>query len=307
LTADRKTITFTPTALMPANTVITATVANVTAQSGGTPITGQTWSFTTAPATTVVSLSPANGATNVVRTVAPAIVYSAGIKTGATFTLKAGTTTIAGTTALSADAKTLTFTPSAALPGSTTLTATVSGAVGQEGTPIATQTWSFTTAAIPTQNLFGTMTPAGTSTTPLLSSMELGTAFVASVPGQVVGMRFYKASSSTGSSHTGRLWSSSGTQLASVSFSTETSSGWQTATFSSPITITAGTTYIVSYNVGPLRSYSVTSNFFTTAFTSGALTAPVTNGRTRNGSGFPSTTSSSKTNYFVDPVFRPAN
>ena len=104
------------------------------------------------------------------------------------------------------------------------------------------------------------------------SAVELGVKFQSSVAGTVSGIRFYKSSQDTGI-HTGELWSSTGTKLATVTFTNETASGWQTATFSSPVTMTPGATYTASYhtNVG---HYSNTGNYFTANVTSGPLTAP---------------------------------
>ena len=68
--------------------------------------------------------------------------------------------------------------------------------------------------------------------------------------------------------------------------------------------MTAGTTYVVSY-LAPQGHYSVTPGFFSTAWTSGDLTAPATNnGRYLYGAagGFPTYTWDA-TNYFVDVVF----
>jgi len=59
-------------------------------------------------------------------------------------------------------------------------------------------------------------------------------------------VRFYKGSSNTGT-HVGNLWTSDGTNLASVTFTGETASGWQQANFSSPVSIAANTTYVISY------------------------------------------------------------
>ena len=47
------------------------------------------------------------------------------------------------------------------------------------------------------------------------------------VSGTVTGVRFYKAAANTGT-HIGSLWSATGTQLASATFTNETASGWQT-------------------------------------------------------------------------------
>jgi hypothetical protein len=77
--------------------------------------------------------------------------------------------------------------------------------------------------------------------------VELGTKFTTDVAGQVNGLRFYKGSSNTGA-HTGRLWSSTGSILASVTFGSETASGWQTALFANPVAISPDTTYVISYH-----------------------------------------------------------
>ena len=52
--------------------------------------------------------------------------------------------------------------------------------------------------------------------------------------------------------HVGNLWTSTGTLLATATFTDETASGWQQVNFSTPVQITAGTIYVASYhtNVG---------------------------------------------------------
>ena len=79
------------------------------------------------------------------------------------------------------------------------------------------------------------------------ASVTLGLKFYSEVPGQITGVRFYKGSRNTGT-HLGALWASTGAKLASVTFSGETASGWQQANFSSPVAITANTTYVISYS-----------------------------------------------------------
>jgi hypothetical protein len=59
-------------------------------------------------------------------------------------------------------------------------------------------------------------------------------------------VRFYKGFANTGT-HVGHIWTGSGTLLGTVTFTGESGSGWQKANFSSPIAVTANTTYIVSY------------------------------------------------------------
>ena len=145
-------------------------------------------------------------------------------------------------------------------------------------------------------------TPAIVNTTDA-SAVELGVKFQTSVAGTVSGIRFYKSSQDTGV-HTGELWTSTGTKLATATFINETASGWQTVNFASPVTVTPGAIYTASYhtNVG---HYSNSENYFTTNVTSGPLTAPASgNGVYAYGSTslFPTSTFSA-TNYWVDVVF----
>lgn len=261
--------------------------------------------FQREPATiAVASQSPAAGATGVAVTTAPSITLTAPLAPGWSMRLANGTTAVAGSAALSADGTTVTFTPSAPLAADTTYTATLSGAVSTEGAVLPAQTWTLRTAAPNTVSLLDGVTPTTASTNDT-SAVELGMAFTPSQSGTVTGVRFYKGSGNTGT-HTGSLWSSAGTRLGQVTFTNETASGWQVASFATPIAVTAGTTYVVSY-YAPVGRYSSTPSYFTTARTVGPLSAPAgTNGRYRygTGGGFP-TGSYRSTNYFVDVVFRP--
>ncbi len=71
--------------------------------------------------------------------------------------------------------------------------------------------------------------------------------FRASQAAKVNSIRYYKVAGESGS-HTGRIWSATGTQLASVVFSNETASGWQIANLATPLALTANTTYVVTVN-----------------------------------------------------------
>ncbi len=85
--------------------------------------------------------------------------------------------------------------------------------------------------------------------------------FTSEVAGSVTGIRFYKAAANTGT-HIGSLWTASGTLLASATFTNETASGWQQVNFSTPVAITANTTYVAAY-LAPKGHYSDTSSAFT--------------------------------------------
>ena len=63
----------------------------------------------------------------------------------------------------------------------------------------------------------------------------------------LTGVRYYRDPLETGS-HVGRVWSATGTLLATVTFTNETASGWQTATLNAPVALAANTTYVVSVN-----------------------------------------------------------
>ncbi len=69
---------------------------------------------------------------------------------------------------------------------------------------------------------------------------ELGMKFQSAKPGQITAIRYWKAASESGV-HVGKLWTESGTLLASVTFSDETQFGWQQATLSTPLDIAANT------------------------------------------------------------------
>ncbi len=151
------------------------------------------------------------------------------------------------------------------------------------------------------------------------TSGELGVKFRADRFGQITGVRFYKAQANTGT-HVGSLWDANGNKLAQVTFTNETASGWQTATFDAPVTIQAGETYVASY-FAPNGHYAVTPGYFYRAPSppphglaitdSGPLHALRNTGTTTNGvfrytssPSFPTLTSGAS-NYWVDVVYQP--
>jgi hypothetical protein len=151
-------------------------------------------------------------------------------------------------------------------------------------------------------SIWTTQTPSNTETTDK-AAVELGLQFKSDVNGYITGVRFYKASTNTGT-HVANLWDSSGTLLASATFTAESASGWQKVTFASPVAITANTVYTVSYhtNVG---NYSYNSNYFTSPFVGGHLTALSGVYRYGSTSGLPTSTYQA-CNYWVDVLFTAA-
>jgi hypothetical protein len=144
--------------------------------------------------------------------------------------------------------------------------------------------------------LFPTQTPTSEASGQG-QTWEQGVQFSASVNGQITHIRFWKHCAETGT-HTGRLWSDTGILLASVSFTNETSCGWQTAKLSSPVSISAGVRYRATYNI---NSYvAKTFYVFPPPISNGPLTAYGSFYSTPGGS-FPTTSSGS--NLFADVVF----
>ena len=68
------------------------------------------------------------------------------------------------------------------------------------------------------------------------TAVEVGVQFRSDVPGSITGIRFYKAIANTGT-HLGHLWSTTGTLLASATFTGESASGWQQVNFATPVSI----------------------------------------------------------------------
>lgn len=91
------------------------------------------------------------------------------------------------------------------------------------------------------------------------ASVELGTSFVSTMPGTVIGVKFWKTPENTGI-HVGHLWGPTGKLLATAKFTNETESAWQTVTFNMPIVIKAHQKYVVSYHA-PHGRYVATTDF----------------------------------------------
>jgi hypothetical protein len=256
------------------------------------------------PPLTVTAQVPSPGATGIPTDVKPSITLSSAIRAGASMTVTANGASVAGSTALSTDGRTVTFTPATALPNSTAVSVSVTNVVSQQGQTLPTTSWQFTTASPTVQQstIFGALQPQVASASET-KAVELGTAFSVSQAGNVTGIRFYKGTGNTGT-HVGSLWNAAGTRLAQVTFVNETATGWQTASLSTPVALVTGQTYVVSYRA-PNGRYSYTTGFFNQTWTSGVFTASgPNNGLYRYGaSGTMPANSWNATNYFVDVVY----
>ena len=159
------------------------------------------------------------------------------------------------------------------------------------------------------ESIFTTQTPVNVNVNDGAGSAgdyELGMEFTSAKAGQISAIRYYKAPSETGT-HVGNIWSSTGALLASVTFSGETASGWQQQTLSSPLTIQANTTYVVSVNANSY--FAATFGGLSNTVTNGDLSAVAdgSNGVINATPGLFPAQSPGNSNYFRDIVFNPTS
>lgn len=161
-------------------------------------------------------------------------------------------------------------------------------------------------AASQGQSVFTTQIPAWTGITDGAGkNYELGMAFQSAVAGQITAIKFWKDAKETGT-HTGHLWSSSGALLATVTFANETASGWQTQALTTPVNITANTTYITSVNTGNAYYVMTSAGLQTSVVNQNLSTIVGTNGRNGPVGKFPTFGAYQSGNYFRDVVFVPS-
>lgn len=137
------------------------------------------------------------------------------------------------------------------------------------------------------------------------SAITVGLRFYSDVPGKVTGVRFFKGRYNTGR-HVGQLWNGDGALLGSVTFTNESRDGWQEATFARPISISARSTYVISYSAQNGRNAANVFYDWSEPSASPLHVEGASPGVFRLGSGslFP-TTSWFRANYWVDVVFIP--
>jgi VCBS repeat-containing protein len=296
-------------------------LVNVPTFNGTTQVVTTVGSDTTPPS--VTAAAPPNGSvnvsvsTNVTASFGEAI-NAATINTG-TFELRdAANAIVPASVTYNGTSFVATLTPTASLASSSTYTATVKG--GSNGVKdlagnalSSNYVWKFTTGtgSTPSNCPCSIWNLSATPATPNVNDgqpIEVGVKFRSDVDGYITAVRFYKGSLNTGT-HVGKLWTSTGLQLASVTFTGETASGWQTAALDAPVQILANTTYVASY-FSPSGYFAEQANGLASSVDSPPLHALANgadgpNGVYRFGStGFP--TSGSGYNYWVDVIFNTA-
>jgi hypothetical protein len=146
-------------------------------------------------------------------------------------------------------------------------------------------------------SVFTNQTPAEFNST-AGTSYEVGNQISSTVAGYITKLRYWKAPGESSANHTLRLWSDTGTPLASVTLLGETASGWQTGVLSTQVAITANTRYRVTVTTFTVQSK--TSCGLSTPISNGPLTAHQGFWIAGNGT-FP--TNSSCSNFWTDVVF----
>lgn len=159
------------------------------------------------------------------------------------------------------------------------------------------------------QTLLGDRVP-GTPVQADTKAVEVGVRFRSNVAGTIEALRFYRGTGNA-SGYVARLWTNSGALLAQVPVTDGRIPGWQEVALPSPVFISAGTTYVVSY-YSSNGQFARDVNGLTSAIVSGNLTAPASASVGGNGvyvyasgGGFPAN-SYKDTNYWVDVRFKPS-
>jgi methionine-rich copper-binding protein CopC len=269
-TAVTGTVTYTGTQasfvssgnLLP-NTVYTGTITTGAKDVAGNAMASNyTFSFTTTSAPditppTITSTDPSNSATGVAITKVVNVIFSKALNattvTSSTFTLKQGSTTVAGNVTFSGS--TASFTPSASFAYNTTYTGTLTtGIKDVAGNALASNyTFSFTTGAAPDLT-----PPTVVSTNPASNATGVATS-------QVVGITFSEAmTASSITTSTFTLKNGSTAVAGTVNYS------GTTATFTPSAALAAGTVYTASMSTGAkdvagnMMMSAMTWNFTTT-------------------------------------------
>jgi hypothetical protein len=149
----------------------------------------------------------------------------------------------------------------------------------------------------------------GDSATPAIASdvasVEVGVRFRADANGTITKLRYY----GRGNGRVGHLWgASTTTPLATANFADTNTLGWHEATLSTPVQITASTTYVASY-FSPDGAYAAEPDFFVSGFDAAPLHAlgdPNGVFVYTGGPAYPTDTFGS-TNYYVDVVYQPTD
>lgn len=256
----------------------------------------------------LLSQSPAPGATAVATDTVISATFNKALSEGSTMTLQHNGSSVQGTSALSGDGKTLSFTPHEPLPEGSFLTVQLKDINGAESGQLTVPAWSFGTAGS-TESADPYDCPCGVfppSSVPDVASVidgrevTLGTSFEVEADGTIQGLEFYRSPDETGAV-SAWLYSADGQVLAQTQFPDVRVAGWHYAQFDTPVQVQAGTTYLAAYRSN--TAYAVSPGALTEATTSGYLHTTPSAGRYTYGSGAPGQQTSSA--YLIDVRYTP--
>jgi parallel beta-helix repeat protein len=252
----------------------------------------------------ITAVTPLAGATGVNVGTTVTFTFDRPVNSGSiVFTLNGGSN-VAGSLSYNSGPHTATFTPTSSLSGAVTYTATISAATGLDSVPLVSPyVWSFTTLGA--HRIWSdSFTPATVDSNDG-TDLTLGVLFKSDVDASLTKVKFYKASTNTGT-HVAKVWSLAGTLLATKTFASETASGWQSVTLDTPVPLTAGTRYWVSVRM-PNGHYSFDAAGAANGYASGKDNAPlhVNQGGASFGSGYATgdawpDANHSNNNYWID-------
>jgi Ca2+-binding RTX toxin-like protein len=177
---------------------------------------------------------------------------------------------------------------------------------------LVASTSSVTIGAPTSFNLF-TGIPAGYSGDP--ADYELGTRFTVTQNGVITQLRYYRGyiDALDADTRTLTLWNTDGspTGASGTVISDAGETGWQVLTLTTPVSVTAGTSYVVSYGYDQVGTdqYAYQSQYFGSAVSGpgGIVTAPIGGGLFNVAPGSFPTASFENAAYWVDVTFEPTN
>lgn len=197
-------------------------------------------------------------------------------------------------------------TPQAAGASSVALNAVNAGGVGHA--TLTLTVGGVTTCSTTPCSLFTGKTPNQVQDN--LAPIQLGVRFFSDINGSLTAIKFFKPATDKTVVHTVNLWNTTTrTVIASAVTTSETASGWQTATFSSPVAIVAATQYVASYgSPGPFNFVrpAFTTQYDATPLHAVADSTGTPDGPFASGTNYPNV-SFQATNYFIDIVFTTSN
>jgi len=236
--------------------------------------------------------------------------------------------TVSGAVSYDSTTQAVIFSPAGIWQANKTYTVTIKGGTGvavadMQGYKLAVDhVWSFTTTATELEcpcSFKNGQAPTGSTSyrsTTSPDGIEVGLKVVPKTNGYITALRFYKPIITPDTTHIGNVWNASGVKLATATFTNESDYGWQEVKLSSPLSVTQGQLYIISYGMTTANYQAMTGSFTQNMTSSGMIAYP--SGDSLNaatGSGtynsvysgtantYPSSGSLGNDDYFVDAVF----